>query len=90
MNALLGALLAQAPALNPQDPPGWDKVETIINWAAKLTIAACFAGFLITAATMAVQHRRGTLGPEAMGQFGVVLFACVLIGSASGIVNKLV
>ena len=70
-------------------PPGvGDKVLTLLRWIAYLASAACVAGVLYTAAKMALAHRRGD--DTNVAQLGWVLGACVLIGSASGIVGALV
>lgn len=82
--------LAQAPAVNPKNPPGYEKLTTIVDWTAKLAITACVVGVLVTAGMLAVQHHRGTLGPDTGGRLGVVLAACVLIGVASQLVSTLV
>lgn len=86
----LAALLAQAPAVHPSNPPGYDRVTTLVDWTAKLAITACVVGIIVTAGTLAVQHHRGTLGPDTGGRLGVVLGSCVLIGVASQLVNSLV
>ena len=69
-------------------PPGvGGKVLTILKWIAYLASAACVAGLVLTAGRMAIAHRRGD--DTNVSQLGWVLGACVLIGSASGIVGAL-
>jgi len=69
-------------------PPGvGDKVLKLLKWVAYLASAACVAGLIVTAARMAIAHRRGD--DTNVSQLGWVLGACVLIGSASGIVGAL-
>ena len=70
-------------------PPGvGGKVLTILRWIAYLASAACVGGVLYTAGKMAISHRRGD--DTNVSQLGWVLGACVLIGSASGIVSALI
>ena len=91
----LASSLPQAPAPpGPPDPgsgeapPGvGEKVLTLLKWVAYLASAACVAGLIVTAARMAIAHRRGD--DTNVSQLGWVLGACVLIGSASGIVGAL-
>jgi len=71
-------------------PPGGigADVNRVLGWVMWLAVAACVAGIIITAARMAIAHRRG--GDADVAQLGWVLGACVLIGSAAMIVNSLV
>ena len=55
----------------------------MLNWGGWGVSFVCVAGILIVAAMMAIKHRRGEGGGEAMGSLGWVLGACVL-GSAAG------
>jgi hypothetical protein len=75
----------------PPAPPAGDvgaDIQTVIGWVMWLAIAACVAGIIITAARMAIAHRRG--GDADVAQLGWVLGACILIGSAAAIVNAFV
>jgi hypothetical protein len=71
-------------------PPGQigADVNRVLGWVMWLAVTACVAGIIITAARMAIAHRRG--GDSDVAQLGWVLGACVLIGSAAFIVNQLV
>lgn len=70
-------------------PPGvGDKVVTILKWVAYLATAACVGGVLVTAAKMALAHRRGD--DTNLSQLGWVFAACILIGSASTVVGALI
>lgn len=84
------SLVAQVPDPGAGEaPPGvGERVLTILRWVAYLASAACVGGVLWTAGRMAIAHRRGD--DTNVAQLGWVLGACVLIGSASGIVGALI
>ncbi|WP_434740667.1 hypothetical protein [Micromonospora sp. SH-82] len=70
-------------------PPGVDgKILTLLKWVAYLASAACVGGMLYTAARMAISHRRGD--DTNVAALGWVFAACIIIGSASGIVSVLI
>lgn len=81
-----GGILAAPPDPGTGTPPAGigPKVDGLLSNLAWLAVAACVAGILLTALRMAVDHRRGN--DNHMAQLGAVLGACVLIGSASGLV----
>lgn len=86
--ALLGVFAASpayaaAPTPGQVQPPGTQGLTTMLGWGGWLVSFVCVAGLLIVAAMMALKHRRGEGGGEAMGALGWVLGACVL-GSAAG------
>lgn len=83
--SLMSASPAQAAAPTPgqTQPPGTEGLSTMLGWGGWLVSFVCVAGILIVAAMMALKHRRGEGGGEAMGALGWVLGACVL-GSAAG------
>lgn len=84
-----GDLVAQIP--NPgkgSQPPGGDKVLTILKWIAWLCFATCVIGVMIAGAKMAINVRRGEGAQDAAG-LGWVLAGCIIIGSASGLVGAL-
>lgn len=70
-------------------PPGSDKVTTAVSWIAWGVLAACVAGLLFCAAKMALSHRQGS-GGEHGSALGWVMAACIVAGSASGLVGALV
>ncbi|MFC9844409.1 hypothetical protein ACFWFF_03810 [Streptomyces sp. NPDC060223] len=70
-------------------PPGAEGLLTVLKWVAWSVTALCVAGIFGVAARMAVDHSRGGAREHARG-LGFVLGACLLIGSASGIVGALV
>jgi hypothetical protein len=79
-----------APNPRPEAPAGVGaKLDTLLGYGMYFVIVACVAGVLICAAKLALAIRHGE-GAEAAGRLGAVGFACVLIGSAAGIVNGLV
>ncbi|MFJ2561320.1 MULTISPECIES: hypothetical protein [unclassified Streptomyces] len=81
-------LAAPDPTKGGGNPPGWDKLLTVLHWVFLAVTMACVAGVLVVAGRMAMAHRRGE-GSEHMGSLGIVMAACVLAGSASGIVTQL-
>ncbi|WP_206342556.1 hypothetical protein [Streptomyces ureilyticus] len=70
-------------------PPGADGLLKVLKWVAWSVTALCVAGLFGVAARMAVDHSKGGGREHARG-LGFVLGACLLIGSASGIVGALV
>ena len=83
MSLLATPASAAAPQPGQQQPPGTEGLSTMLGWGGWLVSFVCVAGILIVAAMMALKHRRGEGGGEAMGALGWVLGACVL-GSAAG------
>jgi len=82
-------LLAQAPSNTSQQPPGAGKLTDILGWATWIAMGVCVLGVVIAGGTMAVAHRGGG-GGESASRLGWVAAGCVVVGSASGIVNALV
>ncbi|MGW7514255.1 hypothetical protein ACWGJ2_01510 [Streptomyces sp. NPDC054796] len=70
-------------------PPGAEDLLKVLKWVAWTVTALCVAGIFAVAARMAVDHSRGGGREHARG-LGFVLGACLLVGSASGIVGALV
>lgn len=69
-------------------PPGvGEKVLILLRWLAWGATVACVGGILVTAIMMAMAHRQGR--DTNVSQLGWVLGACMLIGSASGLVGAL-
>ncbi|PZG22360.1 hypothetical protein [Nonomuraea aridisoli] len=69
-------------------PPGSEKLLTALGWAAWIVTGVCVAGVMGVAARMALVHHRGEGGRHAAG-LAWVMAACVLLGSASGLVGAL-
>ncbi|MCQ4044276.1 hypothetical protein ACFOSC_29710 [Streptantibioticus rubrisoli] len=70
-------------------PPGGDKLTTVLGWVAWIVCGVCVAGVLMVAGRMAVMHNRGEGGQHMVG-IAYVLGACVLVGAASALVGALV
>lgn len=92
---IVASVLAAAPAYAaPQpgqvQPPGTEGLTTMLGWGGWAVSFVCVAGILIVAAMMALKHRRGEGGGEAMGALGWVLGACVLGSAAGPIANALI
>ncbi|MFI6340484.1 hypothetical protein [Streptomyces sp. NPDC050535] len=106
MSSLLAAVLDASPHLTPlahlaaaptgppdvgggEAPPGAEGLLTVLKWVAWCVTALCVAGIFGVAARMAMDHSKGG-GREHVRGLGFVLGACLLVGSASGIVGALV
>jgi uncharacterized membrane protein HdeD (DUF308 family) len=89
---VLLAAPAQSAAPTPGNvqPPGTEGLTTMLGWGGWLVSFVCVAGILIVAAMMALKHRRGEGGGEAMGALGWVLGACVLGSAAGPLANALI
>ncbi|MBH1934137.1 hypothetical protein I5Q34_07480 [Streptomyces sp. AV19] len=72
-----------------EKPPFGDKLLTILKWAAWTVSGACVAGVLGVAGKMALSHRNGEGGEHAKG-LAMVMGACIIAGTASGIVGALI
>lgn len=81
---------AAAPTPGQVQPPGTQGLSTMLGWGGWLVSFVCVAGILVVAAMMAIKHRRGEGGGEAMGSLGWVLGACVLGSAAGPIANALI
>ncbi|MEV7840583.1 hypothetical protein AB0O77_25660 [Streptomyces albidoflavus] len=93
MSALLttaGEILLAAPdpTKGGGNPPGWDKLLTLLHWVFLVVTGLLVAGVLLVAGSMAVAYQRGE-GGEHGRRLGAVCFACILAASASGIVTVL-
>ncbi len=96
-SAVTGVLLlagqpafAAAPTPGQVQPPGTEGLSTMLGWGGWLVSFVCVAGLLVVAAMMALKHRRGEGGGEAMGSLGWVLGACVLGAAAGPLANALI
>lgn len=84
------AVLAAVPDPgNGRQPPGGEKILTILQWSAWLALAICVVGVIVAGGTMAVQHRHGG-GGEHAAKLGWVFGGCIVVGSASALVSALV
>jgi type IV secretory pathway VirB2 component (pilin) len=71
-----------------QAPPGSEQFNKVIGWVTWIAFSICLLGVVIAGAMMAVGQRRGE-GGEHAARLGWVLAACIVIGSASLLVNGL-
>ncbi|GAA2836534.1 hypothetical protein GCM10010522_63540 [Kribbella solani] len=71
-------------------PPGdmGTQLNKVIGWVTWIAFSICLVGIVIAGAMMAVGQRRGE-GGEHAARLGWVLAACIVIGSASMLVNAL-
>jgi hypothetical protein len=72
------------------NPPGGDKIQLILQWAARIALLACVGGFIYTGGKLAIAHNQGYGGSQHTGQLGWTCAGCILIGVASGIVSLLI
>jgi type IV secretory pathway VirB2 component (pilin) len=70
------------------EPPGSAQFNKVIGWITWIAFSICLLGVVIAGAMMAVGQRRGE-GGEHAARLGWVLAACIVIGSASLLVNGL-
>lgn len=70
-------------------PPGSADFLKILSWGAWAVFVACVGGVLYSAGKMAFAHSSGGYGGQHQSQLLWVLAACVIAGSASGIVGAL-
>lgn len=66
-----------------------NKVNTVVDWVTAIAISVCILGVIIAGAMMAIGQRRGE-GGEHAARLGWVLAGCIVIGTASAVVNALV
>ncbi|MEV0282558.1 MULTISPECIES: conjugal transfer protein TrbC [unclassified Kribbella] len=88
---MLVHLVSEAANLVPMiddNPPGMDKLRGVINWVKIIAYLICGLGIIIAGAMMAIGQRRGE-GGEHAARLGWVLAACIIIGSATAIVDQL-
>jgi hypothetical protein len=78
----------QIPLIDPNNPPGMDKLKGVINWVKIIAYLICGLGIIIAGAMMAIGQRRGE-GGEHAARLGWVLAACIIIGSATAFVDAL-
>ncbi|HET6295339.1 MAG TPA: TrbC/VirB2 family protein [Kribbella sp.] len=66
-----------------------DRVDTLVSWVTTIAISICILGVIIAGAMMAIGQRRGE-GGEHAARLGWVLAGCIVIGTASALVNTIV
>ncbi|MEY9211646.1 hypothetical protein ABH917_001092 [Thermobifida halotolerans] len=67
-------------------PASASNVETLLGYAAWISLGVCVLALIFLGATMTLNQRRGE-GAGHISKIGIVLFATVLISAASGIVT---
>jgi hypothetical protein len=89
---LLHHLATELPNVLPTDAkppqPIQDKLQTVVDWVKWIAYLVCGLGILIAGGMMAVGQRRGE-GGEHAARLGWVLAACIVIGSATALVDAL-
>jgi TRAP-type C4-dicarboxylate transport system permease small subunit len=89
MSIVTGILAGTTIPVNPTQPNGTGKINTIINIIAWGCVAACLVGLLWGGAKLAISHHRGMGSGEGASHIAGVLLGCVIIGSASTVVAQL-
>ena len=64
------------------------KLKKVLSWVTWIAFTICILGIVIAGAMMAVGQRRGE-GGEHAARLGWVLAACIVIGSATALVDAL-
>jgi hypothetical protein len=86
----LHAVLAAIPQVGQgTPPPGSAKFLTILQWGAWSVFGLCVAGVLVSAAKLAHTHSHGGAVGQQQSSLIWTLAACVIAGSASGLVGAL-
>jgi hypothetical protein len=79
-------LAGPVPTVNPTEPPGGEKVMTVVGWVGWAVFVAAVAGVLVICikmATNAHKNRSGDGGGEEAGKLFWPLLACI-VGSSAG------
>ncbi|WP_018134024.1 hypothetical protein [Acaricomes phytoseiuli] len=79
-----GADAALAIDVSPEQPPGGEKVLTIVKWVAWGGAIAGVIGLIICAIMMMLSHRRGE---QPAGALGLVLLGCAIVAGAGTLVG---
>jgi hypothetical protein len=87
MSAEIVPLLAPLVGIQPPADAA-DGINTVIGWVTWIAFSICILGVVIAGAMMAMGQRRGE-GGEHAARLGWVLAACIVIGSATGLVKAL-
>ena len=67
-----------------QQPPGMEKINTILGWGMWAFTIACLGGFMLAGAKMLKDHRNGMGASEgALSHVAWVAAGC-LVGAAAG------
>ncbi|WP_433473857.1 hypothetical protein ACQPZP_34410 [Spirillospora sp. CA-142024] len=61
-----------------------EPVEPLLRWLLWTALAGCVLGFILVGGNMALKHRKGEFGAQAVG-LGWVMIACVMAGSGLAI-----
>ena len=72
-------------------PPGSEGVQTLVSWVAWIVLTLCIVGVLAVGGAMALaSNGRGEGGPQMAAKLGWVLAGCIIIGSASALVQAVI
>lgn len=82
-------VIAQVGTPAPTQPPGGERIITILSWGIWAAVIATIAGFIIAAAMLAYQRFQGG-GGDAQGKLVGAMIGAALIGVAGTIINTLV
>ena len=92
LSLLYAVVLAQAVPDGEARPPGelGQRFNDLVGYGKYLGFSICVLALIGAAAMMAVSHRRGGDGGEAVGGVAKVLVAVGVIAGASGLVGLFV
>ena len=93
MNTLLALqnLAYTAPMWDPSPlkPPGFDKVQTVIQYVAWVVVALAFVGLLFIAGRLFINNRRGE-GTEEVMNLGWIALGLIIVAGAGSIIGAFV
>ena len=75
--------------VTPAQPPGTDKITTLLQWTLWGVSIACVLGVLVICGMMAVSHHRGESAGHHLGKLGAVFGGALLSGAAAGMVTAI-
>lgn len=74
---------------NPTQPPGTQKITTILQWTLWGVSIACVLGVFAVCGMMAISHHRGESAGHHLGKLGVVFAAALLSTAGAGMVTAI-
>ena len=80
--------LAGVPPVKSTPPPFSGALMMLAGWLLWIATLACSVGVVITGIRIVISFRGG--GDANIAQLAWVLFGCILVGGASGIVNQFI
>lgn len=88
LTSAFATVVANVPNPSGEQPPGMGGINTLLDWAFWLGLAACVAGLIVGGAMMAIQSRRGE-GSQHAGSIAMACVGALVIGAAGMLVGAL-